>query len=91
MGKRKTIDVAELISMTNEVLRDSMGPRDIEWRRGLIYILESALFKTGNYKGFKYLTEGHVPDGERPGINSIDLDIVGRFENTDRTRVAFFG
>jgi len=88
MSKRKTIEVAELISMTNLVLTRSTCTPDI--RQGMMNLLEAVLHKTGNYKGYKYLTEGYVPDGARPGINSIDLDIVGRFENTDKTRVEYF-
>jgi len=88
MNKRKTIEVAELISMTNLVLARSQCAPDI--RQGMMNLLEAVLHKTGNYAGYRYLKEGYVPDGARPGINSIDLDIVGRFENTDITRVEYF-
>jgi hypothetical protein len=90
---RKTIDVATLTDSVNEML--AAGWTSQEERRGMCLVLERVLFKTGNYRGYRYLTEREVPVGEKPGINpgepSDDLDDrIARFKNTDGTRVEYY-
>jgi hypothetical protein len=63
---RKTINVDELRDKTNEMLAKSTCSPDV--RQGTIDILEYVLHETGNYKGFRYLTEREVPDMHLPGV-----------------------
>lgn len=50
---RKTVDVSWLRDKANDFLRDSADNMRDE-RKGVAALLESALFETGNYKGFSY-------------------------------------
>jgi len=52
---RKTFDVADMVAMTNEMLANSTCSPEI--RKGWMGALEQVLFKTGNYKGFRYLSD----------------------------------
>ena len=91
MSKRKTVKVDELIDQANLMLRVSTC--DPEVRQGIINFLEHFLWETGNYKGFRYLLQEEVPEGEKPGVvyeNGLphsDYDL--RFKDTDRTRVQY--
>ena len=91
MTTRKTISVSSLKQKVNKMLALSTG-RHSE-RFGMIQVLESILHETGNYRGFRYLTEREVPTGELPGINVDDKgpldDILARFQDTDCTRVEY--
>lgn len=87
---RKTVNVDQLRIKTNERLALSACSPDI--RRGMMDILEYVLHDTGNYKGFRYLTESEVPDTHLPGIRYDGHDILPfpeRFEFTDSTRVSY--
>jgi hypothetical protein len=46
------------------------------------------LHETGNYSGFRYLTEKEVPEGHLPGIRWKD-GTYPIFAHTDHTRVEF--
>ena len=90
MSKRKTLDVEDLINTINHVLRTHVG--SIDHRKGVQNTIEYVLHKTGNYKGFRYLTNDEVPAGELPGVRYSDDGILPypeRFENTDSTRVQY--
>lgn len=87
---RKTFSVASLLFMvnTNNLSRHQSS----DARKGANALLDRVLHATGNYEGFSYLTANKVPEGERPGINELDLaegDDQKRFENTDQTRVSY--
>ena len=95
MARRKTINVDSITAQINDMIRLSTGTP--EQRQGLLAAIETILHETGNYKGFRYLTQNEVPAGyHRPGINISPIDgqhfedIVARFDNTDSTRVAYF-
>ncbi|MHB8123382.1 MAG: hypothetical protein ACYDG4_14645 [Desulfuromonadaceae bacterium] len=92
MAKRKTIKVAELVEIVNDILKTSLSDSK-ERRQGAMNVLETVLHETGNYRGFCYLLAGEVADGV-PGINYVDglphRDPVMRFANTDHTRVMYF-
>lgn len=87
MRARKTIDVETVIGDINHQLKFSIA--DKEFREGLISIAEQILMKTGNYKGFSYLTKDEIPLGELPGIRPQELEPKEKFDNTDHTRVRF--
>lgn len=88
---RKTISVETLRVKVNEMLAKSTCSPDI--RKGMMGLLEYALHETGNYNGFSYLHQTQVPDGQLPGINSIEDNVdhsySERFANTDETRVHY--
>ena len=90
MTTRKTISVSSLKQKVNEMLAQSICRHE---RFGMIRVLEFTLHETGNYRGFRYLTEREVPTGELPGINVDDKgpldDILARFQDTDCTRVEY--
>jgi hypothetical protein len=94
MARRKTINVDSITATINDMIRLSTGTSD--HRQGLLAAIETILHETGNYKGFRYLTQNEVPAGHLPGINISHIDgqhlenYDARFENTDRTRVAYF-
>lgn len=91
MAKRKTFDVSELISVTNEILKNS-DSKCTERRIGAMGVLESILHSTGNYKGFRYLLEGECKG--KPGVNYVDgvphHNSTSRFAGTDSTRVQYY-
>jgi hypothetical protein len=93
MPKRKTIAVAEMTRRVNDMLMHGYSSR--EERIGMIQVLENILFATGNYRGYRYLTQREVPAGELPGINLDEdgnplSDLLERFINTDGTRVEYY-
>jgi len=89
--KRKTIKIAELVDTVNHVLKHS-DPELKELRRGMMIMLETVLFKTGNYSGYRYLTANETD--YPPGINLDEhgnflMGMAARFANTDSTRVEY--
>ena len=92
MSKRKTIEISKLVEMVNGILQNS-GSDCVGIRQGIMNLVESALFETGNYKGFRYLDETEVSADSLPGIrDTADSSTRGsdNFKNTDRTRVRYF-
>ena len=89
---RKTFNVKEFTQQINAVLAKSTCSPD--HRQGTMMTLEQVLHATGNYRGFRYLTQAETPAGFAPGIN---IDVIGqdieaykaRFANTDNTRVSY--
>jgi hypothetical protein len=61
MAKRKTATIEFLVNMTNEMLKNSADDQ-VSARRGAMCLLEEALFITGNYNGFRYLTNSDQVD-----------------------------
>jgi hypothetical protein len=82
---RKTVSVDYMKDTINKRLATSYTNSDT--REGMISALVEILHSTGNYNGFRYLTESEVPLGARPGIRWVDG--VPDFTNTDRTRVCY--
>lgn len=87
---RKTVDIASLVDYVNGVLAaETDDSRSQDLRMGAILALEHALHSTGNYNGFRYLTNNELPDHIQPGVrydaNGI-LPYEERFHNTDDTR-----
>jgi hypothetical protein len=90
MAKRKTFNVEEFKASINRMLAGSVITP--EGRKSMIIILEDVLMQTGNYKGFRYLSEKEVPAGHKAGINHSDYFQPTHeelFDNTDNTRVCY--
>lgn len=91
---KKTVQVLEFTVEINQILRNSTCSP--EQRSGFIGALEMILMKSGNYRGFRYLTDSEVPAGHLPGINISPIDgqhlesMESRFKDTDYTRVSYF-
>jgi len=82
---RKTISVDRVKELANQMLansHDSCGASP-EYRESITALISSILHETGNYKGFRYLSDSETPAGESFGIDD-DLKIY------DRTRRAYF-
>jgi hypothetical protein len=91
-ASRKTINVDRVKELVNNVcLMSAKEKKDI--RQGSMNILETILHETGNYRGFSYLSEADVKDGQ-PGVRhdatGALLPYPERFENTDPTRVVYW-
>jgi len=82
---RKTVSVDYMKDTINKLLATSYCSPDT--REGMISALTELLCATGNYKGFRYLTESEVPFGLRPGIRWVDGE--PNFTDTDQTRVCY--
>ena len=90
MSKRKTFNVEAFKQSINRMLAGSVI--EPEGRKSMLIILEDVLMQTGNYKGFRYLTEKEVPVGHKPGINHSDYFQPTHeelFGDTDNTRVCY--
>lgn len=93
---RKTFNVEDFKQEVNLVLTGSEGgsPEQRAFRQGCINTLESILFATGNYRGFKFLSyDDMIANQGQPGINTFDSlpedEEWKRFDNTDKTRVRY--
>jgi hypothetical protein len=87
---RKTIEVERLVEMVNDVLQQSAEDQK-GIRQGMINMLESVLFETKNYKGFRYLNQNEV-NTPYPGIwlnEDGSHNYPACFEHTDATRVRY--
>ena len=87
---RKTVDVEFLRTFVNSTLQHTPdGQKD--YRQGVITVLESVLHKTGNYRGFGYLTEEDMENTTHniPGIR-LAPGTKDKWENTDETRIKYF-
>lgn len=91
---RKTVNVAEIITSINDVLKWANSTP--EYRFGQISIAENILHATGNYRGFRYLLESEVPAGHLPGMVMLgtveDTPIELRFQEgrVDQSRIQFY-
>lgn len=83
---RKTVSVEKMINKINTTLKFSIDSP--EQRKGVMQIAETMLLASGNYNGYRYLTEDEVPIGELPG-ERVSGPQTDRFENTDSTRVEY--
>lgn len=87
---RKTVEIESLVDYVNGILaseRNDTEARDM--RKGAILVLEQALFLSGNYEGYRYLTNNELPDNIKPGVRfngTQILDYPERFDDTDDTR-----
>lgn len=89
----KTVKVRDLIDKTNKMLAYPDG--DPYVRQGMINLLVSVLHDTGNYNGFRYLSQYDLPSDIKPGIRlnnngAYDQLDPGRYTDTDSTRIQYF-
>ena len=85
MTKRNTIEVAEIVVKANQVFRDSEDDY-VGGRIATKLFVEDILMKTGNYKGFRYLTKSDT------GAKSFGIAFNEKNEPTfyDQSRVCFY-
>lgn len=91
MKKRKTIDVEYIKTYVNYALHNSLDNYQ-DGREALQTLLECVLLKTGNYKGFGYLSKDYMEKsvaGTTVGINDAGLPVDKLFANTDPSRVKY--
>ena len=88
---RKTIRVEDVIDWANNYLaRTDDQHRESRW--GVIVMLDMILFETGNWQGFRHITNletSHTPGVRYDENTGAILDYPDRFENTDTTRVQY--
>jgi hypothetical protein len=92
MSKRKTIEISKLVEIANGILQNS-GSDCAGIRQGIMNLVESALFETGNYKGFRYLDETEVGADSLPGIRDTAISSTrgpDNFKDTDPTRIRYY-
>lgn len=58
-------------------------------RKGIISLMADLLTGAGAYAGFRYLTAGDVPEGEKPGIIFDESDQRAH-QYPDPTRIAYY-
>tara|TARA_S200002703_G_C3675012_1_gene207303 strand:- start:166 stop:438 length:273 start_codon:yes stop_codon:yes gene_type:complete len=88
---RKTIRVETVIDWANNYLATT-DDQHSERRRGVLAMLDTILHETGNYQGFRYITNletDHTPGVRYDENTGALLSYEERFENTDRTRVKY--
>jgi hypothetical protein len=85
---RKTVSVDFVRDTVNKALATGYCGADV--REGMRAVLCEVLHSTGNYRGFRCLTESEVPLGHKPGIRWVDHDDKFDFTDTDDTRVHYF-
>lgn len=83
MTARKTVEIQKLLNFANGYLSAKGGTP--EARRGVIAMIENALFFADRYRGFRYLSEEDLYEGDKPGIRWTDDPAEYRID-TDETR-----
>lgn len=85
---RKTFKVEDLVTAVNHNLRNGIDTADT--RYGMIALIEQVLHDSGNYKGYRYLTQAEIPSLFKPGIhtdaNGDILPYPDRFKDIDDSR-----
>jgi len=87
---RKTFNIKWLIKHVNEFNRTSADAYKDE-REGKSMLLETILHEAGCYSGFAYLSARELDGAAMSvGIREQKEDGSWNFDDTDRTRVAYF-
>ena len=89
--KKRTIPVERLIEIVNNMLAadaDLVSDKATNQRIGAMTVLEAVLHETGNYRGYRHLTnlEGYPVPGVRYSNEGYILPYPDRFNETDNTR-----
>ncbi len=82
MGKRKTVQISELIDFVNE--RNQVSTCEPSVRDGWNAMLERVLMDADVYAGFNYYGEADVPAGQSPGIVRDSTGSAERFPDESR-------
>lgn len=85
MKVRKTIEVSIIKNMVNDMLLNSSNDQK-DTRESMGRMIESVLMATGNYKGFRYLTNKDMEYSDNG--NSIGIDDT--LTIIDNSRVEYF-
>jgi len=85
---RKTIEVEHVKQYVNGFCAAKGGSRDA--RQAVTTVFESILFATGNYRGFRYLSQDELSEFDVPGIKTDYDGSNSNFVDTDGTRVYYF-
>lgn len=79
---RKTIEVGKVLKLANHMLAKSEV--SAEQRKGVCSMLETILFETGNYQGFRYLDTSEIAgNGTRReyfASKTVQKDYDAKFE-----------
>ena len=87
---RKTFNIKRLIEHVNNFNATSADSYKNE-REGRSMLLETILHEAGCYNGFQYLSARQLEgDAMSVGIREQKEDGSWNFDDTDRTRVAYF-
>lgn len=87
---RKTFNIKWLIEHVNKFNRTSADAYAAE-REGKSMLLETIMHEAGCYSGFSYLSARELEeDAMSVGIREQNEDGSWNFDDTDRTRVAYF-
>jgi hypothetical protein len=85
----KTVKISLLKETANRMLVDS--PNDcINYRQGVINLMQSILMETKNYDGFRYLTKDDVEPEYTVGVHIDNPELTFDFSNTDTTRIFLY-
>lgn len=101
---RKTIEVQALLEYANNCLIHHNPTwildhkESVQYRRGMISMIEQILHSSGNYNGFRYLSAEEITRHNElspstdviPGINCEKNTFEETFANTDDTRRCYF-
>lgn len=82
-------DAANMLCLIQFENAGLSGPHSKESRQAIFKGTKEILESKRCYAGYRYLQQHEVPEGELPGIRTLDGPIEKKFENTDETRVAF--
>lgn len=63
IAARKTIDVADVLDIANRAL--AAPQTNPEGRKAIAFMVETVLFRTGTYAGFRYLGDWREDDTRR--------------------------
>ena len=72
---RKTINVKDILEKCNTALESQAEGATQEFKSGVCTMLESILFDTGNYAGFRYLPSAGLTN---PG--TVDVKVENEFD-----------
>ena len=96
--QRSTVRIFDLLGTVNAMLATSTCVP--AGRAGMAAVLEKVLMESGQYAGFRCLTQDEVPEGQLPGIRDLDPNATydratsrytdGRFDFTDETRRCYY-
>lgn len=91
MSKRKTVEVEWIKDRMNYLLKHDVDQKgkpatSLVSRQMTCIWIEAILTESGNYRGFRYLNQSEVPEGELPGIEMPDPFDGGAINYPDEYR-----
>lgn len=86
--KRKSIKIVQLIDFANDLLRNSHDDCVLE-REGIMGLVSDVLIKTGNYKGYRYLTAEDMINSQGTTFG-VQYNINGDPIMKDTSRIQYY-